>query len=740
MSAAEEVLRNLERRWRWRLLWASVLRGTAVALPFVTVALAVGLRGKAMEPVFVLALGLAVFGLAAGVGIGWWSRPGSRLLPELIRHLERTVPEVKNSAELLLCPAAELGLIARLQRAKVTAALELVAEPGLPKSPLRRAGRWLAVSLLAAVLLPWWVVAASAGGGGSGLPMLAPVADSAADAGGPRIEGVRVTVEPPDYTGRGRRETAGLDLQAEEGATVRWAVTAGGQVERATLVFDESERLALERGSGGVFLADRIADESHLYRLELLAADGERVVSAYARFEVVVDRGPEIEISSPAPFVELAADGWRQLEVVVEISDDYAVGRAALVATLASGFGELVEFREQRLAFDSRRQQAPGQVVLRSRLDLEALGMRPGSELFFFVEAADRRRPEPNSSRSATHIVRLPGGGPQSSGLSARLPVLRVPEFFRSQRQIILDAERLLADESTVTRRQFDRRSQALGFDQRALRMRYGGLLGEEFESGQPATSAEEERHEESRRLDEMAPGSDDHTALDTALSALPDGLAHQHDSAEIATYFDSEIKALLKTALGEMWGSEGRLRGLEPRRGLPYAYRALRALKQVQQRSRLYVRKIGFEPPQLYPDEKRLSGETGKIRTVRRAAADRGSPPAPELKLALAALGEPQAATVDRLLPAVRACARRVAVAARSDLELDLAGLEGLREWISALESGELELAARWQPAVRAALWRQLSEPAAVPERAAGGLSELTIAYRRQLLVERDR
>jgi hypothetical protein len=660
-------------------------------------------------------------------------------------YLDRTLPEVERSAELLLAEPGDLPLLARLQRervvANVGAGLDAV---DLPRAPLHRA-RALALASFAGSLLLGLAWPLS---GSSPAPEQAAGRSAAQATAGPQVVAVRVTVTPPAYTGRSEHRVDGLDVRAEQDASVLWEVEVRGATEPPVLVFDESERVSLERRAGDVFTIRRQADEGHLYRLEAPAA--ENPFDSYARFEVVPDRPPEVEILAPAAFVELGPEAGARLEVRAELADDYGLGPVSLVATVASGFGELVEFRERRIEFDSRTAQADGTVIATSRLALAALGMKPGVELFLFAEARDSREPRPNIGRSATHIVRMPGGSARSVGLSARLPVLRVPEFFRSQRQIILDTEKLLADEEGITTEDFRRRSEALGFDQRALRMRYGGLLGEEFESGRPADAGheagpDEEHGEEIRRLDEMAPSRRGDPA--DAWEALPEGFAHQHDSAEIATYFDSDVKADLKAALAEMWGAEGRLRGLVPRDALPFEYRALQLLKSVQQRSRLYVQKIGFEPPQIYPREARLTGELGDIRTVRRRALARDDPALDAVRATLTALTEQGSGVPAPSSEDLAAAARLLAERARDDPAFDLAGLESLRGWIRALEQGALDGAApessgtggrtAWRHTAIAALWALLPEPEASPASSQATSTSLAASYRRHLAAE---
>ncbi|MCU7371185.1 hypothetical protein PEC18_09965 [Paucibacter sp. O1-1] len=58
-----------------------------------------------------------------------------------------------------------------------------------------------------------------------------------------------------------------------------------------------------------------------------------------------------------------------------------------------------------------------------------------------------------------------------------------MPEYFRSQRQIIIDTEKLIAKRKKLPTKEFASISNEIGFDQKVLRLRYGQYLGEEFET-----------------------------------------------------------------------------------------------------------------------------------------------------------------------------------------------------------------------------------------------------------------
>jgi len=63
------------------------------------------------------------------------------------------------------------------------------------------------------------------------------------------------------------------------------------------------------------------------------------------------------------------------------------------------------------------------------------------------------------------------------------------------------------------------------------------------------------------------------------------------------------------------MWNAELRLRTFKPREALPYEYKALRLLKDLQQKSRAYVAKTNLKTTPL-DLQKRLTGDLSKIGT----------------------------------------------------------------------------------------------------------------------------
>lgn len=720
----------LARRWRRRTRLALAFRVLAAGLP-VCALLAV----FASVPWHLL--GLALVAVTAAILVVHGLRPES-CARELVRHLDRAVPELQESSELLLASRERLNLLERLQHRRLLEAVRHLDAPTLlPWRGVRAAARWLTVSAAASAALWLWTPVPSsdaverAASGAASSPALP--ADATV------LRSVEVAVEPPAYTGRPARTVTDLDLQAEEGARLTWTLTTTPQVDRAELIFDQAT-LALEEKGDGRFTAEATAESPRLYYVRLASAGKEVFRSPYARLEVVPDAPPVLDVLAPEPFVEVDPEHPGKLELTVEASDDYGLGETAIRATLASGTGEMVEFREQHYELTSRVPLADHALRLGRVLDLEALGVEPGSELYFFVEAFDNREPEPNHARTATHIVRAPGGAGLSVELGEGIPMITLPDYFRSQRQIIIDTEKLIADHGTITEKEFRQRSQELGFDQGALRTRYGALLGLESEDGRPMSDREIAATED-EEPDDGDDDEHDHAGeegefeseeIQRLMEELPEDLIHLHDSAEVSTFFTSEVKTLLKAAIRQMWDSELHLRLFEPGEALPFENRALRLLKAAQQAQRVYVQHVGFDAPVVKPQEKRLTGELDDIESQRHRFATETTPALPEVRRALEIVDERRrdpASTPADFADVMEAAARVLARRALEERDVELAALDALRQWITTGEASAARLAT-----IERALWRLLPEPAARPAPREAAAGSLYRGYRRRL------
>ena len=516
----------------------------------------------------------------------------------LVRGLDARRADLEDSADLLVAPDASLTPLQRLQRDRLFERLAAEADPDLrPAWPKRAiAACWIAAALAIAALLlrraedPHALAPSS-----EGLP---------AAPGVPRLIGQRLRITPPAYTGLPSRGLTTLDARAPEGSRIAWTLAFSPAPASAVIAFHDGGRIALRRGA--TWQATTILARSTLYRI--VPAGTDRLPPLH-RLEAIPDRAPRV--GSRQRTLTLVARGQRVWSPVFEATDDYGVNaRGTLRITLAQGEGENVTFAERTIPITGSG--SPRARRFAPSLGLAGVGFSGVGDLIVQVTVADARG---HVVRGPSLILRRPAPvADAGTGLEGAVKKA-LPAYFRSQRQIIIDAQALLKQRSRLAPSTFLERSDTIGVDQRTLRLRYGQFLGEESEGPSlalPTSDAEKEEH-----ASPHAPGDGhDHApAPDTTsptVGRADDVLAdygHAHDESEAATLLDPGTRETLRKALGEMWQSELHLRQGDPARALPYANRALVFIKRVQQATRIFLRRTGTAQPEI-DETRRLSGK----------------------------------------------------------------------------------------------------------------------------------
>ena len=630
----------------------------------------------------------------------------------LVRQLNRE-PSLHDSADLLLADHADaegraLNPLQRQLKAQLEAAIAKRSTPLSTPFP-RRA---LAAAIISGVLLiaaAWWARQPAS-------PPTAPRPSTATAAvatdATPQLHAITLRIAPPAYTGQAASSQQTLDARAAQGSGLHWQLHIA-HVQSALLQFHDGRRIALERGQGDNWQARHTLDASALYRVvtEPALAD-----APLHRLDATADLPPQVRVITPEQPLTLGQAGQRHWELVFEASDDYGVqADASLLLTRTEGSGENITFHETRIAL-----HGSGPATLRrfsQRVDIAALAAQPGDDVIARLDVRDNRAPSAQPGHSPSLILRLPSEAEQqASDLEGAIKKV-LPAYFRSQRQIIMDAEALIAERGRLQPERFVARADAIGVDQRILRLRYGQFLGEESE-GEPEPPPGlkpppgDHDHDSQHEADGHDPAASSHAGHDHGEPSEPramgtttvaDVLAeygHTHDHAEAATLLDPQTRAILKSALDAMWLSEGELRQGRPQQALPHAYKALAFIKQVQQAERVYLARLGPELPPI-DFNRRMGGKREGLASRR--------------------LGIAETAAADTAI-------------AQAWLALDRGAappVDALQRWLSA-HAGQLRdplaLAAALDPlvadpsclpcrdALRAALWQAWTQPVARP------------------------
>ncbi|SDK45440.1 DUF4779 domain-containing protein [Microbulbifer yueqingensis] len=612
-------------RRRWRA------RGVA---PYLLLAGAGGALGQLLHtwlgwPAWSGAAAMAMAGLGALLDRRW------RLsLPQLCRQLDCRHPQLQDSSTLLLQRPGDLGPLARLQQRRTEEALARLQGVGA-LAGFHPGDRRAAVSatllaclgtLLVAAPLPW----PGAPDEGAAPAPAAAAADSRA---GIAISAASTRVDPPGYTGLAATEQS-LEVRAPENARVTWSVTLSAPAER--LVMQAADRAIDFRAQGETparrWRLERQLAESDFYQLAVTRDGQETLLPEIHNIEVTPDRAPEFAFTLPRdsllPVGSNLAPDDATLAVDVSVSDDFRVADTTLVVTLASGNGENVRFRNQRLPLQPLEKEGDDKRLrYRFQVPVGRFAIEPGDELYWYLEARDNRAPAANVASSQHFILRWQQeeifGLSDAEGMAIKV----LPEYFRSQRQLIIDTEALLAEQPELEPAEFRRRSAALAHEQNLLRMRYGKFLGEEDSELEHGSGGHEGDHEGSHGEggheksgqesgEHHGAGHDKSPASPARFgdaTGIVAAVGHQHDNSEHATLFDPQTKELLRSALNAMWSSWRELSVVEPRASLPHQHRALRFIKEVQQASRIYLQRVGFEPPPV-DEERRLTGERDEV------------------------------------------------------------------------------------------------------------------------------
>lgn len=589
--------------------WLYALQGLGVLLPL----MALVYQGGGGHVRRWEAIGICL--LVIAVQIWRWQKARRQTdLPAVARHLNRRYPALEESTELLLQPEAELPLLAKLQRQRTESALAQI--PLTHAAPVALKSGLLVLLSGAAIALGLWLMPglisaeqdepSPAIDGPSHLnrPVQQPKAIS------PAIKQLHIRIIPPAYTRKHAYAATAPSFKAEVGARVVWTVQTNQRLSSLQWVRGNQKPVTVQAVAGKpqTYTFSWTVTESALYHLRL---NGQ--ASDFYAIEAIDDEAPSIQIQQPKQYTEIEFGEPQRVTVQATLQDDYGLRQADLIATVAQGEGEAVKFREQRIPLQLSFSGQPRQAQVRQLLDLQKLGMSYGDELYFYLQAWDNHK---GYTRTEAFFVEIEDTTVVEMSDDMSLGVNPKPEYFRSQRQIIIDTEKLIQEQKGLTQAVFLQRSNDIGAEQKLLRLRYGKFLGEEAETsiGRATVPEGTEEHHADDGHDHSQDLKKNESTHEAQMNELMDPYLHKHDQEEAATFFEPAIKAQLKGALAQMWEAELRLRTGRPKEALPFEYKALRLLKEVQQKSRAYVKKTGFDPPPLKEPEKRLTGDLSKI------------------------------------------------------------------------------------------------------------------------------
>ncbi|MFS4417741.1 tryptophan-rich sensory protein [Maribacter sp. 2307ULW6-5] len=631
------------------------------------------------------ALGAFLFLWVLGVGL-WWAllcfalvqcvalmllKPWKKNLQKTSAYIDSHLPQVHFSTHLLLRPEGQLPPLSQLQRHRVGRVLQ---EHLVGMRPPHRLKRGL-LSAMVLLGLGWAIskglsATSRAGGPPAKTEMLRfqPVADSLSkSAASPQLLSQNIILGYPDYTGLGTERKEDFNIRAVEGTSVLWQLQFNAPLD--TVLWESADRALPLQFRDGRYEIKQTLETSGFYGFRFVDADGHAQVSELYPMEVLEDQPPFVKMGTLPQYTYFEHSDEKEIRLSPEIGDDFGVASAHIVATVTKGSGEAVKFREEKLAFDTPYRG--GQKTLRptATINLEDLKMEVGDELYFYVQAQDNKAPSPNVSRSETYFAIIKDTATNAFAVAGGMGADLMPDYFRSQRQLILDTERLISERKAKTKSEFNGRSNELAFDQKSLRLKYGRFMGDEsemervdqeFESANEAVD-DHEGHDHGIETNHLPDGyAHDHDG-DNEHNLVPEdhghdhehdtggdgegkedllhGYLHDHRDPEAATLFEKSLKVKLREAITFMWDAELHLRLYAPEESLPFQYAALERIQEIKNSARIYVHRIGFDPPPI-KEEVRLSGDINEVGNTTQRSEPKYEPPYAGLRRAATRLG----------------------------------------------------------------------------------------------------
>lgn len=552
---------------------------------------------------------------------GIWTSSEHKIAAYLNQHF----PELQSSADLWTSKQVDPTTLQLLQKARVEPALQAVLQKLKLPNQLPAALLIFAMGILGYVFLP--ISSASS----KKITSREETVNAATKTpGAAKVDSVKLVLTPPAYTKQPTLTQNSLSLKIREGTEVAWRITFTEPVEHPMLVVSGKDSASFANNKEA-FELNRVFHESGFYQLQWTSL-GATHQSDFYPIEIINDEPPQISVQGIGQFTEVKPNDPWQVSVTAQLQDDYGVTNAYIIGTVSKGSGESVKFREEKLLFTQPARFTQKIENASRTIDLKKLGLEVGDELYFYIEAFDNRTPRANKARTETYFVAIQDTTTQEAIADEGLGVDLMPEYFRSQRQIIIDTEKLLAEKKKIKKEAFNFTSNELGYDQKVLRLRYGQFLGEEFEtaiarvdeteveSDEDVTKQFGHQHDTENEhnlvADKKKEPEESHEHEGDGKENPFEAFVHSHDNAEEATFFIQSIKAKLRAALTLMWDSELYLRMYQPAQSLCYQYKILKLLKEISNDSRIYVHRTGFDPPPL-KEEKRLTGDLSEIKNT---------------------------------------------------------------------------------------------------------------------------
>ncbi|UWX54572.1 hypothetical protein NYZ99_17050 [Maribacter litopenaei] len=441
MREAQDILRKALLKWR-------LIKSAEVFLSSLAVGLTAYFLFSNLLVGFICFLGTL---LIASI----YLRPWKYTLKNLCSHINGTIAPMEHSTELLLENEGQLPLLSQIQRVRAGETLQRHKSKIRFKNVL---GPIIGISFVC-VLVAWLLHISGILHGGQNqleVPKSDVVNFQVLDSLDeeiipPNIISWQIRIKYPGYTQKADEYTSQMNLDVLEGSRVTWNIQFDQSLNGVQLQFGE-DSLYMDKIKD-TYSKTKLADYSSFYAIKFRDSLGNAYLSDLYALETYSDEPPSIELEGLQQFSSFEYESPQKLTFKTQLNDDFGLTDVAIIATVSKGSGESVKFREERLGFDSKLVAGTKNQNFTKTLNLKELNMGPGDELYFYVEAKDNKQPGPNISRTETFFSVIEDTVTNQFAVEGTLGADLMPDYFRSQRQLIIDTEKLIAEKPVIEKR-----------------------------------------------------------------------------------------------------------------------------------------------------------------------------------------------------------------------------------------------------------------------------------------------
>jgi hypothetical protein len=424
-----------------------------------------------------------------------------------------------------------------------------------------------------------------------------------------------IRITPPAYTGLSPTQVNGdAPIRVLVNSKLDFQLRVTGPAQGAHMSFGGAASEMRFAGAGG-YEGTLKASSPGAVEIKLLGDDRLVPPPLVRSIDVYGDTAPEAKIDDPKSDQLLATIPERPMTIRWSATDDIGLDAVTLKYIRSRGDGDAAKFLGGEVPVAVAAKESSRKWSGLAQFDLRKLEAQSGDSFVVWLEARDKNPFANNTGRSGSLIIAIPS--PEQAKLNlGDLKPNEISRFLLSERQIIINTERLHASRRSISSAEFLQQSNNIASDQREFKNSFSQLINIEGGPGEVSSTASVEERAQA--------AVDERTEV------------HNHGIPDAPEGAPDHVRDLI-LAIRSMWDAEDALSIGDTSNALVAEKAALAGLKRAQTSVR-YIPPIAAKHSPV-DQKRRYQGELTEIKSRLERYTQRG-----ETKNALAireALGD---------------------------------------------------------------------------------------------------